>query len=144
MLAVIKIAADLALAFAGSRIGQIVIAFVVAWLWSGARTDDHWRGVIATEKASVEAAYRAEVARQEQAAREIAAAATARAEEDAALEAALRQEIEAFAAREKTDAPTITQKAASVRCAVDDHFAGLVRQFDRAAHRKARPSRATR
>lgn len=129
---------------AGSRAGQIVLAFVVAWFWSGSRSDTYWRGVIATEKAAVEAAYRAEVARQEAAAREIAAAATARAEEDTALEAVLRREIEAFSARETTIAPTYVEKAAAARCAIDDRFSNVVRRFDRAAHRKARPSRAAR
>lgn len=142
-------------AFASSRVGQIIIAAAVAWLWSGWRADDHWKAVIAADKAQVEAAYRAEVARQERAAQEIAAAATARAADDAALERELRTQIEAFNAKESQNAtPPRTVKQIIFRepagamaphpCLIDGVFADRVRQFDAAARRPTKPSRRAR
>ncbi len=133
-------------AFASSRMGQIIIVAAAAWFWAGSRADEHWRAIIAAEKAAAEAVYRAEVARQEQAAREIAAAATERAEEDAALERELRAQIEAFNAQEPINVPaSLPQQSAPNRSAViDSRFADVVRQFDAAAGRPAKPPRAAR
>lgn len=128
--------------FASSRIGQIIIAFCVAWIWSGWRADDHWRSVIAAEKAKQEAAYRAEVSRQEQAAREIAEAATARAEEDAAVADDLRRQIEAFDRQEKTRVEIKTVPGKASPCAIDDGFAGVVRSLDLSARKGKAPSRS--
>lgn len=138
--------------FLSSRFGQIVLAFAVAWFWSGWRADDHWRAVIAAEKAAAEAAYRAEVARQERAAQEIAAAATARAEEDTALERELRAQIEAFNAQESQNVPpprTVKQIIFRERaetpfsrpCVIDGDFTGVVRRLDAAGSRKTKPPR---
>lgn len=135
--------------FLSSRFGQILTAFVVAWFWSGSRSDDHWRAVIAAEKVQAEAVYRAEVARQERAAQEIAAAATARAEDDAALERELRAQIDAFSRQESSIEPHVNGQNPQVKaierpdCAIDGHFAGIVRQFDAAARRPAKPTRAS-
>lgn len=136
--------------FLSSRFGQICLAFTVAWVWSGWRTDDHWRDVIAVREAAAQAAYRAEIARQATAAQEIAAAATARAEEDAAVERDLREQINAFAALETPhEAPgqspnPSTQRSKAPACIIDGDFAGVVRRFDAAGRRAPRPSRAAR
>ncbi|UOF79308.1 hypothetical protein [Caudoviricetes sp.] len=132
--------------FASSRAGQIIIAATVAWFWAGARAGDHWRAVIAAEKVQAEAAYRAEVARQERAAQEIAAAATARAEDDAALERELRAQIDAFNAQESQNVPASSpQPAAShSRDVIDRDFERVVRQFDAAARRPTKSPRAAR
>lgn len=141
--------------FASSRMGQIIIAFAVAWFWSGWRADDHWKAVIAAEKVAAEAAYRAEVARQERAAQDIADAATARAEEGAALERELRAQIEAFNAQESKNAPpprTVKQiifrervePPSSRPCIIDGDFTGVVRRLDAAAHRPAKSARRAR
>lgn len=141
--------------FLSSRFGQIVTAFVVAWFWSGWRADDHWKALIAAEKAQAEAAYRAEVARQERAAQEIAAAATARAEDDAALERELRAQIEAFNAQESQNVPpprTVKQiifreraeTPSSRPCVIDGDFSDVVRRLDSAGSRKAKPSHRAR
>lgn len=144
-------------AFSSSRMGQIIIAATVAWLWSGWRADDHWRAIIAAEKAAAEAAYRAEIARQEQAAVEIAAAATARAEEDETVARELRAQIEAFNAEEnrvehqvppEKHQVSVTAHQVSgrtpVACSIDGGFADVVRRLDEAAHRQAKPSRPAR
>lgn len=140
--------------FLSSRFGQIVTAFVVAWVWSGWRADDHWRGVIAQREAAAQAAYRAEIARQERAAVEIAAAATARAEEDLALERELRAQIESFNAQESQNVPpsrTVEQiifreraePPSSCPCVIDSDFTGVVRRLDATA-RKTKPPRRAR
>lgn len=129
--------------FLSSRFGQICLAFTVAWVWSGWRTDDHWRDVIAVREAAAQAAYRAEIARQSTAAQEIAAAATARAEEDSAVERDLREQIDAFAALETPhEAPDQISKAPV--CIIDGYFADRVRRLDAAGRRAPRPSRAAR
>jgi hypothetical protein len=129
--------------FLSSRFGQIVTAFVVAWFWSGWRSDDHWRAVIAAEKAQAEVAYRAEVARQERAAQAIAAAATARAADDDALVRELRSQIDAFNAQESQIAPTPLPQspAADSRAVIDRSFERVVRQFDAAARRPTKHPR---
>lgn len=141
--------------FASSRAGQIVIAFAVAWFWSGHRHDRAWQARIATEKAAAEAAYSAEVARQADAARDIAAAATARAEDDAAVERALRRQIEAFDNREPASVQPLARivripgppravpgaHPALRGCLIDGDFARVVRGLDAAA-RTATPARA--
>lgn len=136
--------------FLSSRFGQIVTAFAVAWFWSGWRADDHWRAVIAAEKAQAEAVYRAEVARQERAAQEIAAAATARAADGAALERQLRAQIDAFNRQESRIEPQVNAQKPQVNassrlgCLIDGDFAGVVRRLDATARRPAKPSRAAR
>lgn len=141
--------------FLSSRFGQIATAFVIAWLWAGWRADDHWRAVIAAEKAQAEAAYRAEVARQERAAAEIAAAATARAADDAELARELRAQIDAFNAQESQNVPpprTVKQiifresaNAPSSRpCVIDNDFSGVVRRLDAAGRRPTKAARRSR
>ncbi len=133
-------------AFASSRMGQIIIAATVAWFWAGSRADEHWRAVIAAEKAAAESAYRTEVARQEQAAVEIAADATARAEYDATLERELRAQIEAFNAQESQNVPASLPQpiAPHSRAVIDRDFERVVRQFDATARRPAKSSRPAR
>ena len=135
--------------FLSSRFGQICLAFVVAWLWSGSRANDHWRAVIASERAAIEAAYRAEVARQAEAAREIAEAATARAEEDAAIERELRARIDDFNAQESSKnaqpSRTVGSPAPACRpCVIDHNFTDVVRHIDAAGARKAKSPRRAR
>lgn len=114
-----------------SRIGQIALSFLVAWVWSGLRTDDYWEAKIARDNAVKEAAYHAEVERQEQAAREIAAAATARAEADAQVQDEMRRQIEAFNQKEPIYVEKKSQGAvAGPSCYIDGNFANVVRQFD--------------
>lgn len=137
-------------AFLSSRFGQIVVAFAVAWCWSAWRVDDQWRGVIAAREAAAQAAYRAEIARQERATREIAAAATARAEDDAALERELRAQIDAFASQETPHEPQVNASKPQVNaqrrpdCTIDGDFAGVLRRLDAAGRRPPHPSSAPR
>lgn len=129
--------------FASSRMGQIIIAFAVAWFWSAHNTNQDWRAKVAREQAAAVAALKAEAARQAEAAREIAEAATARAEEDEAAMSAMREKIAEFDAKEKSIAPrprTIFQTVPAGACAIDSDFARVVRDID-AAGSKAKASR---
>lgn len=155
LLPILKFAGGGLWSFLSSRFGQIVLAAVLAWFWSGHRADERWRGVIAAKEAAAAAAYQAEVARQEQAAMEIAKAATERAEDDAALERVLRAQIDDFNFQEnKHVAPPRTVKQIIFReriktiaprsCVIDNDFAGVVRRLDAAARFPSRSPRRSR
>ena len=125
-----------------SRVGQLAIVAGISWFWSAHNTADHWRGIIAQEKAAIEAAYRAEVARQEEAAREIAAAATERAETDAQVAADMRKIISDYEKKMK-EKPHVS--AQNCQCVIDDDFSGVVRRLSDTGNRKSpAPGRARR
>lgn len=116
-----------------SRVGQLILVALVSWFWSSHNTASYWRGVIAQEKAQIEAAYKAEVARQEAAAKEIAEAATARAEEDAVAVAGMQKIISDYEKKLKEKPHVSAQKS---DCVVDNDFAGVVRQLSNTGGRK--------
>lgn len=121
-----------------SRPGQLLLAFGVGWTWSWWRTDASWRAVIAAEKIKIERQYQQELARQEQAARDIAADATARVEAEMSYNADLQAILEGYANDEKKQPE---KPAAGGNCVVDDNFIGVVRKLS-AATSAAKPSRA--
>lgn len=131
--------------FLSSHFGQLVAVFLVAWFWNGHRVNAQWEARVAEEKAAAASAYRAEVARQESAAREIAAAATTRLVEEQALAASLKAEIAALDKEETADAPPLPNCSPAVirPCRVDGAFAKRVQHFDAIA-RKAAPARRAR
>lgn len=131
--------------FASSTLGQIIISFVVAWLWSAHRTNVHWEAVIAAEKAAAQAAYQKEVIRQQEASAQILADANARAEKEAALSADLQRQIDEFNAQEPKNEPILQPRPQGSKgvCSIDDGFAGVVRRLDATA-RKAQTSRTSR
>lgn len=130
---------------ATSRFGNICIAFLVGSVWANHKANVRWEAVIAAEKAAAEIAYQKEIARQAQVSQEIAAAATQRAEDDMALEAALREQINDLKNAEQSNAPThtITREKVVNSCSVDDDLARRMRQLDATA-RQARATRAAR
>lgn len=92
--------------FISSRLGQIALAFVIAWMsalfWQGHRTNAWWEQKIAEEKAAERAAYLQEIAEQRQIARDIAAEGTRRLAEEQKLVAGLEAQIQDT---EKEDVP---------------------------------------
>lgn len=124
---------------ASSRMGQLLIAACIAGGWAHYQTDARWRAFVAAEKAQERAAHDAEVARQAQATQEIAAAATERAEEGAALERELRAQIEAFNTEERRGKHQVNAQKLQVDgrtpadCSIDDGFIGVVRRLDAAS-----------
>lgn len=126
-----------------SRVGQIAISFFVAWMWSGLKTDSYWKSVIASQDAAREAAYQKELSRQEQAARDIAADATARAEDDIKAQEEMRRIIEAFDKRNPiyvTKKVIVPGKAGD--CRIDGDFNSFVRQLDAQARAGKAPRRS--
>lgn len=138
MWAFFKIAESLVVSILTSRIGQIAVAFCVAWLWSAHNTSVKYDQIIANERAAAEQALKQEVQRQEYAAREIAAAATRRAEDDLATAKEMRDVIDDF---EKKLASMPVNK--DNVCLIDDHFARTVQQLSDASRHHPRAARRT-
>lgn len=122
-----------------SRAGQIAVAFGVAWIWSGLKTDGYWKDKIATQEAARELAYQKEIARQEQAAREIATAATIRAEEDSRAQEEMRQQIEEFNKKEPVYVERKVPVPQPVNCHIDGGFSDVVRKLDAQAGKGKTP-----
>ncbi len=123
-----------------SRVGQLIVVALISWFWSAHNTATYWRGVIAQEKAQIEAAYKAEVARQEAAAEEIAAAATARAEEDAQAVADMQKVISDYEKKLQGD----KHVHANTNCVIDDDFSRIVHELTPPAGGKAPSTPAAR
>lgn len=135
-----KTAAEFFFRFIESRIGQIILAFVIAWVWSGWKTDEEWKSKIAAEKLEIERLYKAELNRQADAAHDIAVAATARAEEDAELVRNMQGIIDSYSNK---GAPNVVFKSGPAgACVVDDAFIGVVQQLTNAS-RKTKSSRSS-
>lgn len=130
MWAFFEIAKSLAASFITSRLGQIVLAAGIAWFWSAHETTVKYEKLIAAEKASLEAAYKAEILRQGYATREIEEAAQRRAEDDAAAAKDMQAMIDDYAQKLK-DKENV--KTASDECNVDSDFSRVVHQLDHAA-----------
>ena len=124
-----------------SRIGQIALAMIVAWFWSAHETTVKYEKIIAAEKASVEAAYKAELLREALATREIAEAATRRAEDDAEAAKDMQAIIDEYAAKLK-DTPNAQVKI-SDNCSIDGDFARVVQQLGESSYRHPRAARRT-
>jgi ABC-type uncharacterized transport system fused permease/ATPase subunit len=118
----------------------LIVVAVLTWFFSAQHTTSYWKGVIAQEKAQIEAAYKAEIARQEEASKEIAQAATERAETDAQVAADMQKIISDYEkkTKEKHHVPATTH------CVVDDDLTSVLRKLSNAGSRKAKPSPAAR
>jgi hypothetical protein len=125
------------LAIISSRIGQIGLAFLIGWMLAWWKTDASWRETVAKERAAQEYALQVERTRQDAAAREIAAEATKRLEDEQASVADMAKQIEDLK-RSEANAPKNCPS-----CRVDDDFVERVRRID-AVNRKTKPSRRAR
>jgi hypothetical protein len=132
---------NIALSVLGNRFGQIAIAFVVAWLWSYHETSVHYEKLIAAEKAAANAAYKAELARQAQAAKDIAQEAAARSEADAKAASEMQKMIDDYASK-LGEKPNEITKIVNSPCVVDSEFSNVVRKLD-SLGRKAKPTRSS-
>lgn len=136
-----EIAKSIMQSLIGSRVGQIAIAFAIAWVWSWHNTSLNYEKRISAEKAAVEAAYRAEIQREQYAAREIAEAATRRAEDDAEAAKDMQSIIDDYANKLK-DKPNA--KVASDNCDIDSNFVGVLQQLQQASDRHSRSAKRSR
>lgn len=132
--------------FLSSHVGQLVLVGVVAWFWSAHRANEACKADADAFRASLQAARDAEIARQEQAATEIAAAATERYGEELSLTADLRRRLEDARKAEAHETVRIVngkpQVIVSRRCSIDDAFIARVKDMDAVARRgRVRPHR---
>lgn len=123
---------EIALSLLGNRFIQLAVIFVVGWLYGWSSTSHSWRTYVAEEKAKVEYAAQVERARQETAARELAAEATQRLSDEQAATAEMQKQIEAMR-KDDEKSP----------CVLSDVDIGRVRRLD-AAGRTRRPASRTR
>ena len=121
----------------------MALVAAVAWFWSAHETNVKWKVQIASEKAAAEAQYRAEIARQEQLARDIAEAATKRAQDDALAAEDMRKVIDEYEAKLAGKPQVVYKESGKVSCAIDDNFTSFVRKLDASA-RKAGSARKAR
>jgi hypothetical protein len=142
----LKTGLDAAWSFASSRIGQLLIAFGVAWIWSGHRAHVACEQERAAFRASLEHAHQVELAREANAARDITTAATRRIEDDAAPLNRQTSEIEKLRNMEIFSVQPINIVAPHVAPDprfLDPDFIGVVREFDAAGDRTAETPKRT-
>jgi hypothetical protein len=137
---------QIAWSFICSRVGNIMVAALVFFLWGQHRADVACRKEAEETQAALQRAYWTEIERQRKAAKEIEARAIQRAGEDALISRAMQAKIDEFAAKEKEPAnvtsksplplPTRRASPAPRPCVVDDELARVVRSLDAAARRR--------
>lgn len=137
-----EIAKSLLGSIISSRIGQIIMAVCAGWIWGWHSTTVDYEKRISAEKAQIEAAYKAEIQREEYAAREIAEAATRRAEDDAEAVKDMQEIIDEYTnkLKEKPDAKTKIID----NCSIDSNFIDVVRKLSNASNRHTRAARRTK
>lgn len=109
----------------GSRIGQIGLAFVIGWAMAWWKTDAGWRETVAKERAAAEYALQVERARQDAAAREIAAAATERLEYEKTRASDMAARIRELEIAEQRHEPT---NAVTLQCQASGKLAPVIVQ----------------
>jgi len=137
------------LSFASSRVGNIVFAALIAFVWGHHRADVACREEAADAQVKLERAFWAEVDRQRKVAKEIEDRARQREGENAVVARAMQAKIDEYAKKESKDVssepPLSPVSGATPRaprsCVVDDDFARVVRSLDAAGRRRGAPSR---
>lgn len=124
---------ELALALLSNRLSQLAIALGVGWFSGYWWESQRWTDAVAKEKAALVYAHQVELARQQQAASDIAAEATQRLVEEQSAESEMQKQIDELKRREEN----------AKDCLVDDDFLKRLRDIDAAA-RKASPARRPR
>ena len=125
---------EIILAFLGSRLGQIALAFLIGWGSGWWKTDASWRAYTARQDAARQVLHQMELAREAQNTVEIAKAATERAASDAAELSKLKQQVADFD-KDETHAQN--------PCTMDDLFVDAARKLRQPARRN-RPAKVTR
>lgn len=133
--------------FAKTWIGGFVLAFAIAWLWSGHRHDAACDARIAAEHAEAEREAAAKRAEWDAASTNIKTAAAVRAKEDA--RGAERQAgfIQNLTGKEERHVPTdkdFSADASHRPLFLDRDYIAVVRAFDAAGNRDADPAGAAR
>jgi hypothetical protein len=146
LLAIFQAAAKIALDAANSTLGRFVIVAAFSYGFGHHSASSAYEARIAAERAALASARAKELAREQDAARSIAQAATDRAASDALEARALQAKIDEFKEKDNLDAPPAAQFPpvrdshaihAPRPCLVDDGFARFLREFDSPARAKA-------
>lgn len=116
----------------------MALVALVSWFWSAHNTTVYYERQIAAEKAKIEAAYQIEIQREQYAAREIAEAATRRAEDDAQVTKEMQAIIDEYS---KMEQEPKNEVAKNLSCDIDDEFARRVQQLSEASYRHPRAAR---
>jgi hypothetical protein len=143
---------QIAWSFICSRVGNILVAAVIAFIWGQHRADVACRKEAEATQIELQRAYWGEIERQRKAAKEIEARALQRAGEDAVISRAMQAKIDEFAKKESENVPPQSKVSVSSRasspaprpCVVDDELARVVRSLDNASHGSRAPSNAPR
>lgn len=152
-LSALKPFASAAWSFATSRLGQIILAAAVAYGLGHHRASHACAAREAAQRAALERAHQVELAREAEAASEIAAAATQRLEDDAAAASAQQQIIDRLESEPAHVAKlsqnidrghAVAPAAPSRPCVVDGALARRVRDFDAAGRGARAPAGAAR
>ena len=125
-----------------SQIGRLGLVALVAWLWGAHQANVKWEKYEAAQKAAIEAAYKAELARQAQAAKDIAETAAAKAEEDAAAASEMQKIIDDYA-KQIGEKPNEITKIVNAPCIVDDGLINVVRRIDSLGRRAPHATRGS-
>lgn len=133
-----------------SRVGQICMAALIAggtgYFKGYEHADASWKAEVAQRESAAKQAQADELARELDAHKKIAAAANERADEQAAISAELKRQIDLMAQSEEANdqPPPAGAPAAPCISRVDPDFAGRVRDLDAAGNRAAKPTRSAR
>ncbi|PPD10018.1 MAG: hypothetical protein CTY36_01715 [Methylocystis sp.] len=149
ILAKAKVVATKMFEFAETWLGGVIIAFAVAWLWSGWRHDAACSAREAAARAAAEAAVQAQVNEWKTAAEDVARDATARVEEDArAAQAQSRFIANMTPGKDSPHVPNAKDDLATDfsdrPLFLDPDYIAVVRAFDAAADRLSDPTRSAK
>lgn len=143
ILAKAKVVATKMFEFAETWLGGVIIAFAVAWLWSGWRHD----AACNAREAAAKAAAQAQINQWKTAAEDVASDATARVEEDArAAQAQSRFIANLTPGKDRPHVPNAKDDLATDfsdrPLFLDPDYIAVVRAFDAAADRGSDPARS--
>jgi hypothetical protein len=137
----VKVVASKLFEFAETWIGGFIIAFVVAWLWSGWRHDAACSAREAAARAAAEAAVQAQINEWKTAAEDVARDATLRVEEDVAAAKAQGDFIAKLTGKDRPHVPNgkddLATDFSDRPLFLDPDYIAVVRAFDAAGDRGA-------
>ncbi|QGM93793.1 hypothetical protein F7D13_07015 [Methylocystis rosea] len=144
ILAGAKTLAEKFFSFAETWVGGALIAFAVAWLWSGWRHD----AACSAREAAAKAAAQAQINQWKTAAEDVARDATARVEEDVRAAQAQKDFISSLPTKDRPHAPSAKDDLATDfsdrPLFLDPDYIAVVRAFDAAGDRGSDPTRSAK
>lgn len=146
ILAGAKTLAEKFFSFAETWVGGALIAFAVAWLWSGWRHDAACSAREAAAREAAKAAVQAQISEWKTSAEDVARDATARVEEDARAAQAQKDFISSLPGKDRPHVPNAKDDLATDfsdrPLFLDPDYIAVVRAFDAAGDRGSDPTRS--